>query len=74
MSGKPEWTDGVPLHEPSQQATPLPCPFCGAVGRMGPDAAWYFNHADNCWIGIQRGMMLDFVSWGEVERWNARAK
>ena len=54
----------------AEAKTPLPCPFCAAVGSLGPHAAWYFEHGDNCWIGAQRGQMLDCVSWGEVDRWN----
>jgi hypothetical protein len=74
MSGKPEWLDGVPLHEPKPPSRPLPCPFCGDVGRMGPDAAWYFDHGVGCWIGTQFGTMLGCVSWDELERWNERAE
>jgi hypothetical protein len=51
----------------------LPCPFCGATGRCGPDGAYYFEHAKGCWIRSQRGTMLDCVSWEELEQWNARS-
>lgn len=53
----------------------LPCPFCGAEGRIGPDAAYYFDHAKGCWIGAQVGAMLSCVSHscGELEQWNQRS-
>jgi hypothetical protein len=51
----------------------LPCPFCSVVGRQGPDGAYYFSHAETCWIGLQQGRMLDCVSYAEIGKWNARS-
>ena len=52
---------------------PLPCPFCGVSGRMGPDAAYYFQHAEDCWLGAQSGSLLNCVSQPEIVDWNKRA-
>lgn len=51
---------------------PLPCPFCGVEGRMGPDAAYYFQHTDDCWITKQKMRLLSCVSLQELPVWNAR--
>lgn len=60
------------MSAPIQPVVLLPCPFCGDVGRCGPDGAYYFEHAQKCWIRSQRGSMLNCVSWDELEQWNAR--
>ena len=49
-----------------------PCPFCGAVSRAGPDAAWYFDHASDCWLRLQNGQLLNCVSVSERKAWNTR--
>ena len=59
----------APVHE----IVPLPCPFCGAIGRCGPDSAYYFAHETNCWIYKQSGILLCCVSHDEIEWWNGRS-
>jgi hypothetical protein len=60
------------MNAPEKPVVLLPCPFCGDVGRCGPDGAYYFKHAEGCWIRSQRGMMLDCVSFEELGQWNIR--
>jgi hypothetical protein len=62
------------MRAPVHAVVLLPCPFCGDVGRCGPDGAFYFEHAKGCWISSQRGTMLDCVSWEELDQWNARSR
>ena len=49
-----------------------PCPFCGVIGRCGPDGAYYFDHDRGCWIGQQQGAWLNCVSHEELGQWNTR--
>jgi len=61
------------MSDTSVKSILLPCPFCGANGRCGPDGAYYFQHESNCWIYNQNVFLLSCVSCKEIERWNCRS-
>jgi len=61
------------MSDTSVESVLLPCPFCGATGRCGPDGAYYFQHESNCWIYIQNVFLMSCVSHAEIEQWNCRS-